>query len=166
MEQERDLICIYSKLFTSLKSLYLCANMPAKKPYLLDFIELGSAENGSLNVAEFAASLPFELNRVYWVYSTPKDISRGNAANRSCKYVMVCLTGTAKIHVEDINSNSYHFELNQPNEGLFIPELHWRRIQLSEDAIMLCIASDKFDQRDYIRDFREFMLLKKQKRLQ
>ena len=164
MKEERDLICIYSKLFRSLKSLYLWAKMSSKKPYLFDFADLGSDETGALNVAEFASTLPFELKRVYWVYNTPKDISRGNAANRASKYALICLKGTAKVHLEDMQSNSFHFDLSKPNEGLYIPELHWRRIQLSEDAIMLCIASEKFDQRDYIRDFREFMLLKKQKR--
>lgn len=138
--------------------------MSAKKPYEFEFTELGNQENGLLSVGEFAASLPFELKRVYWVYKTPKDISRGNAANRTCKYVLVCLQGNAKVHAEDMLNNSYHFELERPNQGLFIPELHWRRIKLSEDAIMLCIASEKFDERDYIRDFREFILLKKQKR--
>ena len=60
-------------------------------------------------------------------------------------------------------NNSYHFELSVPNQGLFIPEMHWRRVQLSPDAMMLSIASEKFDARDYIRDFKEFMDLKKAK---
>lgn len=137
--------------------------MVQKKPYLFDFGLSGNDEIGFLSVAEYAASLPFELKRVYWVYNTPQEISRGNAANKSCKYALVCLSGKAKVHIEDLHNNTYHFELEGANQGLYIPELHWRRIQLGEGAIMLCIASEKFEQRDYIRDFKEFLALPKQK---
>ncbi len=135
--------------------------MLQKKPYLFNFSLFGSPEVGQLSVAEYASSLPFELKRVYWVYNTPVGHSRGNAANKLCKYALVCLTGSAKIHIEDLQNNSYHFELNNPNQGLFIPEMHWRRIQCEPNAILLCIASEKFDSRDYIRDFRAFIQLRK-----
>jgi WxcM-like, C-terminal len=137
--------------------------MVQKKPYIFEFGLSGNDEIGHLSVAEYASSLPFELKRVYWVYNTPINISRGNAANKICKYALVCLTGSAKVHIEDLFNNTYHFELSGPNQGLFIPEMHWRRVQLSTDAMMLSIASEKFDTRDYIRDFKEFMDLKKAK---
>ena len=137
--------------------------MLQKKPYLIDFNTFGDSETGVRTVAEYAASLPFEPQRVYWLHKTPKEHARDNAANKTCKFVMVCLHGKAKIHIEDLKSNSYHFELNSTETGLVVPELHWRRIHLEENAILLCIASDKFLEKDCILDFKDFMKYKKLK---
>lgn len=137
--------------------------MLQKKPYIIDFSTFGDTETGVRTVAEYAASLPFEPQRIYWLYKTPKDYARDNAANKTCKFVMVCLHGKAKIHIEDLKSNSYNFELDSPEVGLVVPELHWRRIDLEEDAMLLCIASDRFEDRDCILDFKEFMKYKKLK---
>jgi hypothetical protein len=139
--------------------------MLQKKPYLFDFKYISNPDQGALSVAEYANSLPFEPKRIYWVYNTPENISRGNAANIKCKYALVCLYGSAKVHIEDLNQQSYHFELTDPNVGLFVPELNWRRIQIEPQGIMLCIASDRYDERDYIRDFSEFVKAKKRLKL-
>lgn len=139
--------------------------MSSRKPYIIEFQELGNQEAGLLSVAEYAKSMPFEQKRIYWVYDTPENTSRGNTANIICKNILVCLHGSVHVRVEDLKNNSFYFELNKKNVGLYIPELHWRRIHMDKDAVLLCLASEKFDEKDYIRDFREFTAYKRGKKM-
>jgi len=127
-----------------------------KKPYLLDFGSIGDDETGYHSYAEYATTLPFEPKRIYWVYNTPEDLSRGNVANVDTKTVFVALTGKVKFHLEDAYGKSFDFELSSPSEGLFSPEKIWRRITMEKGSILLCFASNKFDEKDNLRDFREF----------
>jgi hypothetical protein len=128
-----------------------------EKPFLFDFSQTGDEENGLLSVAEHSQSLPFEPKRVYWVYKTPENVSRGNAANRKCVYALVCPKGEALVEIIDLKGQKSNFKLTDPNQGLYIPPMHWRNVSLDSEAILLCLASEKFDLEDYIRDFEEFL---------
>ena len=127
-----------------------------KKPYLIEFGSRGDDETGYHSFAEYATTLPFESKRTYWIYDTPDGFSRGNVANMNTKTVFVALTGNVSLHLEDANGKSFDFVLNDPRVGLFSPEKIWRRITMDKGAILLCFASDKFDEKDHIRDFRAF----------
>lgn len=134
--------------------------MTRNKPYVLDFGKMGSEETGFLSVGEYASSLPFEMKRIYWVYDTAEDLSRGNAANIHCQNILVVMHGSAEVYVEDQKNNSYQFTLSTKSEGLLIPAMHWRRIRLDKNAVLLCIASEKYEESDYIRDFKAFRKVK------
>ncbi len=137
--------------------------MMQKKPYVIDFSTFGNTDTGVRSVAEYASSLPFEPNRIYWLYNTPEDFSRDNAANKKCKFVMVCIHGKVRIQLDDLKNNSFHFELESPDKGVVVPEFHWRRIQMDKHAVLLCIASERYNERDCIFDFRDFVKYKKLK---
>lgn len=134
--------------------------MIRNKPYVLDFGKLGGEETGFLSVGEYASSLPFEMKRIYWVYDTVEDLARGNAANKNCQNILVIMCGSAEVYVEDQKNNSYQFTLTDKSQGLLIPAMHWRRIRLDKEAVLLCISSEKYDESDYIRDFKEFRTTK------
>lgn len=136
------------------------------KPYLIELDELGNPEAGLLTVAEYAKTIPFDPKRIYWVYGTPENTSRGNTANKICKNILICLHGKAQVRVEDLKNNSFYFELTEKNKGLYIPEFHWRRIHMKEDTVLLCLSSEKYDEKDYIRDFREFIQFKRGKKFE
>lgn len=135
--------------------------MLVKKPYIVDFGTFGDEDSGFYSRAEFATSLPFEPKRIYWMYGTPDDTSRGNVAHISTRLVIVPLVGVASIYLEDLKGSSYEYVLKENNKGLFIPEKTWRRIGVSPGTILLTFASEKYNQKDRIEDFRMFKKLKK-----
>jgi dTDP-4-dehydrorhamnose 3,5-epimerase-like enzyme len=128
-----------------------------KEPYIIEFKKIGTPEVGFISVAENQKDFPFDVKRIYWVYETPSEIGRGNHAHIQGEQVVVVLNGSAKIHLTDVREKEYAFSLESRNTGLFIPAMYWRRLELSKDAIVLCMASKGYDDKDYIRDYQEFL---------
>jgi len=130
--------------------------MVHKKPYLLQFESIGDDKTGYHSYAEYASSLPFETKRVFWMYNTPEEMSRVNSANAKTKNVFVCLHGKASFYIENVKGKSYEFTISSLDMGLYIPEMHWKRITLSDHAVLLGMSSEKFEEVDFIRDFAVF----------
>jgi hypothetical protein len=128
-----------------------------KEPYIIEFEKIGDPEVGFISVAENQKDLPFDVKRIYWVYETPKAVERGNHAHLQGEQVLVLVNGSAKIHLTNSQEKEYVFSLSNRSTGLFIPALYWRRLELSKDAIVLCIASKGYDENDYIRDYQKFL---------
>lgn len=129
-------------------------------PKLIEFQQVGDPEIGYISIAQNLQTIPFEMKRVYWVYNTPESIERGNHANRKGQNVLVSLKGTVNIFLEDTKGVKYHYVLNDPNQGLYIPPLHWRRLQMNSDVVCLSISSSEFEEKDYIREYQEFLSVK------
>jgi UDP-2-acetamido-3-amino-2,3-dideoxy-glucuronate N-acetyltransferase len=111
---------------------------------------------GSLIFAEVEQILPFTPKRFFVVHSVPSDEVRGEHAHKELHEFVVTLQGSVKIKVLDIDGERI-FELNNPTMGLHIPPRTWRILyEYSADAILLVLASDKYDANDYIRDIEEF----------
>lgn len=130
--------------------------MSINTPTLITFQQIGNEAIGHLSVGEIELQLPFSPKRVYWVYGTPENVIRGGHANKFNKQVIICVSGQVNIHLEDKSGKRLEFTLNSPNEGLFIPHLHWRNLSFSDNAILFSLCSDKFKEEDYIRDIDEF----------
>jgi len=126
------------------------------KPNIIQFDTIGDQDFGFITVFEFLQNLPFELKRAYWIYQSPLDKTRGNHALKKSRQIVIAIKGIAEIFLENVQGDQFSFTLDKPEKGLYIPNLCWRRISLSEDAVLLCIASTEFDKDDYIRDFEEF----------
>lgn len=135
--------------------------MLVKKPYILDFGQFGDEETGYYSHAEYAKSLPFEPERVFWMYDTPLDTSRGNIAHIASRMVLFPIVGKADVYLEDLAGKTHQFELAGKDKGLFIPEKTWQRINVSEGTVLLCFASEKFNKKDLVKDYRDFKKLKK-----
>lgn len=129
-------------------------------PKLIEFQKIGKPELGYISVGQHHKNIPFDIKRIYWVYDTPEAVERGNHANRSGQYVLVSLKGKVDIFLENIKGIKYHYILSDPNQGLFIPELHWRRLKMGPEVVCLSISSAEFDEKDYIRDYQEFLSIK------
>ena len=130
------------------------------KPRLIDFQKIGEPDIGYISVAQSFKNIPFDIKRVYWVYDTPDEVERGNHANKKGEHVLVSLKGSVKIYLEDISGNKYDYLLNNPNQGLYIPAMHWRRLQMTPEVICLSLSSSDFHESDYIRGYQEFLALK------
>jgi dTDP-4-dehydrorhamnose 3,5-epimerase-like enzyme len=97
------------------------------------------------------------IKRVYYIYDIPTDAERGNHAHKSLFQVMFALHGSFKVMVDD-GRDTHEFELNIPSVGLSIPPGIWREFYgFSSGAVCLVLASEKYDENDYIRNYKEFL---------
>jgi len=131
-----------------------------EKPHIIEFNKIGSSELGYISVAENKDQIPFDIKRVYWTYLTPNEVQRGFHAHKKLSQVIVAVSGTIKLTLKDKEGLEYAFVLDNPSIGLYIPKKYWREISFFQNAVLLCLASDKFDENDYIRDFNDFKDIK------
>ena len=129
------------------------------KPQIIKFSKIGSPNLGYISVAEISDNIPFEVKRVYWTYYTPQDVTRGGHAHYDLEQVIVAVSGSITFTTEDLKGNKEEFVLYSPDKGLYIPKLIWRDIKFSHNAVLLCIASEKYSASDYIRDYKIFLQL-------
>lgn len=105
--------------------------------------------------------LPFEFKRVYYLFDVPSNAYRGGHSHIDQQEVLIALSGSFEVVLHD-GLGKKSFVLNKPNLGLLIPTGIWRELQnFSSGAICLVVASDVFEEADYIRDFDEFLESKK-----
>ena len=126
---------------------------------LLNFINFQSLgdENGSLVALEAERNVPFEIKRVYYIFSVKKGVARGFHAHRNLKQVVVCLAGQCRIVLDD-GSKRQETWLNSPAKGLVINDLTWREMHdFSEDCVLLVLANEYYDEADYIRNYDDFL---------
>ncbi|WP_449621674.1 sugar 3,4-ketoisomerase [Robertmurraya sp. Marseille-Q9965] len=123
---------------------------------LLDF-QIISDQRGSLVALEQLRHIPFEIKRVYYIYGTNHKEKRGFHAHLQLQQVLICVSGSCKIIMDD-GKNRKEYILNKPNHGLFIDKFIWREmIDFSDDCVLLVLASDFYDELDYIRNYEEFI---------
>lgn len=112
---------------------------------------------GNLAVIE-KDSIPFEIKRVYYLYDVPSDSYRGGHAHKEQSAVLIALSGSFEVVLDDGKKREM-IMLNKPNIGLLIPTMIWRELQnFSSGSVCLVLASDTFDEADYIRDYDQFTL--------
>lgn len=105
--------------------------------------------------------IPFEFKRVYYLFDVPSSAFRGGHSHIEQQEVLVALSGSFEVKVNDGN-NKKSFLLNKPNIGLHLPKGIWRELEnFSSGAVCLVLASDVFEESDYIRDFGTFLISKK-----
>jgi dTDP-4-dehydrorhamnose 3,5-epimerase-like enzyme len=131
-----------------------------KKPYIIEFPMMGDPSIGYLSVAQFQNLLPFQPKRVYWTYYTPESIVRGRHAHHQTEQLLVAVSGTILVNIETIGGELFTYKLDRPDRGIYIPELAWHTMQYSHSAVQLIMASSSYDEKDYIRDYEAFNLLK------
>jgi len=123
----------------------------SKNPQIITLNSIGSSNLGYITVAEQNNNIPFEIKRVYWTYYTPNEVERGNHAHEKLEQVIVAVSGIIKFILEDTKGNITEFILDSPSKGLYIPSMYWRTIKFSHNAVLLCLASEHYDENDYIR---------------
>ncbi|MCB0445476.1 MAG: FdtA/QdtA family cupin domain-containing protein [Gelidibacter sp.] len=117
-------------------------------------------KRGKLAVVE-KDSIPFAIQRVYYLYDIPSDSHRGGHAHKQQQSVIIALSGSFEVIVDDGISKK-RIMLNKPNLGLYIPTGIWREIEnFSSGAVCFVLASTEFDEQEYIRDYKQFKLSKK-----
>ena len=111
---------------------------------------------GNLTVVEQMRQIPFDIVRVYWTYDIPGGGRRGGHAHRTCQEVVVAVSGSFDVQLYNGREwETYH--LNHPYQGLYIGTSIWRTLEdFSSGAVCLVLASELFDEDEYIYDMDEF----------
>lgn len=112
---------------------------------------------GNLAFAEAEDHIPFPIARVFYVYDIPVSAKRGGHAHRELEQVVICLAGAMEMVVDDAGTR-HTYRLEDPREGLYLPPMVWHDIgAFSEGTVYMVLASAKFDEGDYIRDYEEYL---------
>jgi hypothetical protein len=119
-----------------------------------------ATESGNITSINNLKDLPFEIKRVYYLYDVPNSADRGAHGHKNLRQLIVAVSGSFTINIFD-GKNDKTFILNQPNEGLLIVPGIWRELKgFSGGSICLVLASEEFDEKDYIRDYKEYLIYK------
>jgi hypothetical protein len=124
-----------------------------------NLIELPKIYNraGNITPVHGNVEVPFEIKRLFYLYDIPGGESRGAHAHKKCHQFLVAASGSFEVILDDGNAKKQVL-LNRPNLGLHIPPGIWAsEINFSTGAICLVLASIKYDEMDYIRDYKEFL---------
>lgn len=110
---------------------------------------------GNLAVIE-KDTLPYKVQRVYYLYDVPSDAYRGGHSHKECVEFLVALSGSFEVVLDDGTSQK-RVTLNKPNKGLLIPTGIWRELEnFSSGAVCLVLASEEYEEADYIREYEVF----------
>ena len=130
--------------------------------YGCTIIELPKIENraGNISPIQGCKDIPFEIKRVFYLYDIPGGEDRGAHAHKECHQLLIAASGSYDVLVDD-GQNKRSFNLNRHYFGLHIPPGIWAaEMGFSSGAICLVLASEKYDEVDYIRKYSEFIKFK------
>lgn len=130
-----------------------------KSEYKLKLNKYGNDTKGILVPLEEDNNLPFKVKRIFYTYNVPFECNRGDHAYHNTQQVLICISGSLKVKCFDgVNENIY--ELNSPDEALYISPKVWRRtFEHSSDVVLLVLSSLEHNENDYIRSYEEFIEL-------
>lgn len=131
------------------KSVYDCS--------VIELPRIGD-RNGSITAVNNSLEIPFEVNRVFYLYDIPGGESRGAHAHKECHQFLIAATGSFEVELFD-GTVRRTVSLNRPNIGLHIPPGIWAsEVNFSSSSICLVLASHRYDEQDYLRNISEYLL--------
>ena len=121
------------------------------------FFQTHGDPQGTLVAIEGSHEIPFPIRRVYYIYGISQDAVRGCHAHKQLQQVLICVHGSCKVMLDNGKERKV-LVLDQPNEGVYIPNATWREVyDCSSDTILLVLASDFYHESDYIRTYDDFL---------
>jgi len=147
------------KMIISLTLKFIEKQVKMGNVYNCSIIELPKVHNraGNLTALENNVNIPFEVNRIYYLYDVPGGIERGGHAHKELEQFIIAVSGSFDILIDD-GTNRKIVHLDRPYIGLHITPGIWRELlNFSSGTICLVLASHKYDENDYIRDYINFI---------
>jgi len=130
-----------------------------KKPSIITLPKVGD-KRGNLSFFESKNHIPFKIRRTYLIYDVPGGGIRGGHAFRNSNEFIISLSGSFDVILND-GTKKLKFSLNRSYYGLYVPSMFWRSIEnFATNSLALIVSSVPYDDEDYIRDFKEFKILK------
>ena len=124
-------------------------------------IKKSTQEDGIIYDIVHPESIPFEVKRVYYLFGTKPGVERGFHAHKKLQQFAVCVSGSCRFRLDD-GFNKKEVLLDARDEGLVIGEMLWHEMyDFSHDCVLVVLASDQYDESDYIRNYDEFLSLSK-----
>ncbi len=118
-----------------------------------------SDTRGYLSVIENGIDIPFDIKRIYYLYMVP-EVARGAHAHKALQQLLIATSGSVEVIMDDGNEKK-SFMLDKPWKGLLIPAGLWRDLEnFSGGSVLMCLASEKYDENDYIRNYEDFLKYK------
>jgi len=128
-----------------------------KNCWIVEFDKIGSHSDGFLTALEELHNIPFDIRRVYYIYDVPADTVRGFHAHRTLEQVLVCMHGSCRIKADN-GTEKEEFLLDDPSKGLYTAPGIWREMyDFRDGAVLAVLASQYYDEDDYIRDYEKFL---------
>lgn len=124
----------------------------------LEIIDIPKIENPEGNIAVIEKDIiPFAIKRVYYLFDVPSSAQRGGHAHKELNQVLIALSGSFDVVLKD-GKTTRKITLNKPDKGLVVTNNLWRELEnFSSGAVCLVLASEVFNEEDYIRDYGEFV---------
>ena len=112
---------------------------------------------GNLSYIEGGVHIPFQVARVYYLYDIPGGADRGSHAHKNLQQLIIAITGSFDVHLDDGRRKKV-INLNRSHVGLYMGPMIWRYLDnFSSGAVCMVLASEKFNEEDYLRDYSEFI---------
>ncbi|MCQ2244477.1 MAG: FdtA/QdtA family cupin domain-containing protein [Bacteroidaceae bacterium] len=127
------------------------------KAKLVQLPKITDPTRGSLTFVQNSDEFPFEIKRAYWTYDVPAGEWRGGHAHKKLKQLILAVSGCFTLKLDD-GKEKKEFLLKNPFQAVLIEEGIWRELHdFSAGAVCMVLASEEFDEEDYIRDYDEFI---------
>ncbi len=118
-----------------------------------------SDPRGNLTFLESGRHIPFDMKRVYYLYDVPGGAERGGHGHRRLEQFIIAMSGSFDVVLDD-GVNQKRFHMNRSYYGLYVCPMMWREItNISSGAVCVVMASEFYDEADYIREYNEFVSL-------
>ncbi len=112
---------------------------------------------GNLTFIEAGVHVPFDIQRVYYLYDVPGGSERGGHAHKQLHQFIVAMSGSFDIVLDD-GQNKKRVHLNRSYNGLYVCPMIWRELDnFSSGSVCMVLASTKYDEADYFREYADFM---------
>lgn len=116
-----------------------------------------SDPRGNLSFVESNNQIPFAINRVYYVYDVPGGTDRGGHAHKGLHQLIIAMSGSLDVTLDD-GRNKKKFHLARSYYGLYVAPMMWREIDnFSSGSVLMVLASNKYSEDDYYRNYEDFM---------
>jgi len=113
-------------------------------------------KRGNLSFLEFPGQIPFEIFRTYWIYDVPGGEVRGSHAFKEQLEFIIALSGSFDVILHN-GTEEIKYALNRSYYGLYVPKMHWRRMEnFSTNSLALIVSDRGYEESDYIRNFEDF----------
>ena len=115
--------------------------------------------NGGFVEVEGLRDVPFEIKRVFYIFGKGNvGTVRGKHSNRKSEFVLFNVKGKSKVKTIDEDLNEAVYELNEPNQAIYLPKMVWKEMyDFTEDSVLMVLTNEYYDTTEYIRDFDEFV---------
>lgn len=117
-------------------------------------------DNGGFIEVEGLRDVPFEIKRVFYIFGKGNvGTTRGKHSNRKSEFVLFNIKGKSKVKTIDENLHEEIYELNEPNQAIYLPKMVWKEMyDFTEDSVLMVLTNEYYDTTEYIRDFDEFVV--------